>query len=182
MRALLFSEWLLCAAFLDSCRGNKVKLCTQPHEHYLSLQFFKGINCIRRSLPSTNDNLEAAAMTQVKCVTVVTFGHLLLVWVGFFKSIIFYRSILATRGMISPWTQHDLFRREKANEIQLTFWLKISIYFTKIIWSIYSLPVGRNLSLLPDNFHLRHPICLYLQVGVRGRNLIKLSRCSLFFF
>lgn len=54
------------------------------------------------------------------------------------------------------------------------------VYFTKIIWSVYSLPVGRDPSMLPDIFYLRHPICLYLQAGVRGRNLIKLSRCSLF--
>lgn len=86
--ALLFSEWKLCAAVLNSCIGDKVKLCTQPHEHYLSLQFFKN-NCIRKSLPSTNNKCEAPGKTQMKCVTVVTFGHLLLVWVYIFLNPLF---------------------------------------------------------------------------------------------
>lgn len=68
-----------------------------------------------------------------------------------------------------PWNATDILAKK-------------NIYFTKIIWSIYSLPVGRDLSMLPGIFYLRHPICLYLQVGVRGGNLIKLSRCSFFFF
>jgi len=73
------------------------------------------------SLPNTNDKFEAAAMTQMKRVTAVAFGHLLLFWVEFFKSIIFYSSVLATCQMISPWTQHDVLRngRKKPYEIQL---------------------------------------------------------------
>lgn len=102
----------------------------------------------------------------------------------FSQSIILYRSILATCQTISPWTQNDLFRDGRKQRMKYTwnFGKKNHIYFVQIIWSIFSLPLGRNLSMLPDSFYLRHPICLYLLFGVREGNLIKLSRYSFFFF
>lgn len=41
MTALLFCEWVLCAASLHSCAGDKAKPHTQPPEHFLSSQFFR---------------------------------------------------------------------------------------------------------------------------------------------
>lgn len=36
-------------------------------------------------MPGTNDKFEAAAVTQMKCVTAAAFGCSLLVWVGSFS-------------------------------------------------------------------------------------------------